>query len=427
MTDRTKAPETHGFGEVAMTPAEAVTLPRSGITANIIGGGSDGLNMVAAYVAGGRLCQPTSPVAALTASLVTCGTATRDAGQVAETLDYYGSWKGEQVSDFHTEHTLYSLAANLEHTLPVMADCLANAAFAQHDFERIRARTATNVAVRRQKVRKRAMARLAQLYWGGQHPLAADPTPEQVMDITREEVAGFHASHYRRANIRVVIAGHATDAVVDLVDRVLDDTLPPDTLPPTPRPQAPRHPSGTMSDTIIMPDSRQAAVTMTLDGVPRSHPDYLALRVATMALGGYFGSRLMSNIREDKGLCYDIQAYLSGRHDDGHVTIVTECNSDATQRVIDEIHRELRRLATRPMGANELEMVRMNILSDLARTLDTPFYIASQVAAEWLYGIYPEYFNRQVEVVRNITARQLRDIAARYFTTETLRTVIARP
>ncbi len=422
--DRSKAPRTYGFGQVRMEPVEPVVLPRSGVTANIIGGGSDDLNMVSLYVAGGRLLQPASPVAALTATLVPCGSATRSAGDVAEALDYHGSWKSEQVSDFYIEHSLYSLGGHLEHTLPVMVDCLANASFAAADFERVKTRTATNVAVRRQKVRKRAMARLAQLYWGENHPLAADPTPEQVLAIDRDVVVDYYKQYYRRNNLRVVLAGRIDDKMVDLVDRVLADMLPPDALPPAQRPVVPRRPADDRDVVIEMPDSSQAAVAMTLDGVPRAHPDYLALRVAVMALGGYFGSRLMSNIREDKGLCYDIQAYLSGRAGDGHVTIVTECNADSVDVVVGEIHRELRRLATRPMSRAELESVRQHMLSELARTLDTPFYIASQVAAEWLYGIYPEYFNRQVEVVKNITPAELRTIAARYFTPHTLRSVV---
>ncbi len=424
--DRSKAPRTHGFGQVRLEPVETVVLPRSGVPANVVGGGGDDLNMVSIYVAGGRLCQRVSPVAALTATLVPCGSATLNAERVAETLDYHGSWKSEQVTDFYIEHSLYSLGGHLEHTLPVMVDCVANAAIGNDDFERVRARTAANVAVRQQKVRKRAMARLAQLYWG-KHPLAANPTPEQVMAIDRDMVVDFHREYYRRANVRVVIAGRVTDAMVDLVDRVIDETLPPDARVATQRPVVPRQPSPQMSDTILMQSSRQAAVTMALDGVPRSHPDYLPLRVAAMALGGYFGSRLMSNIREDKGLCYDIQAYLSGRVDDGHVTIVTECNSDATDVVVAEIHRELERLATKPMPRAELDTVRQHILSELARTLDTPFYVAGQVAAEWLYGIYPEYFNAQVDLVKRVTASELRDVAARYFRPEALRTVIAGP
>ena len=79
------------------------------------------------------------------------------------------------------------------------------------------------------------------------------------------------------------------------------------------------------------------------------------------------------------------------------------------------------------MPRAELDTVRQHILSELARTLDTPFYVAGQVAAEWLYGIYPEYFNAQVDLVKRVTASELRDVAARYFRPEALRTVIAGP
>ena len=169
----------------------------------------------------------------------------------------------------------------------------------------------------------------------------------------------------------------------------------------------------------------QSAIVMMIKAIPRKHPDYFKLRVLVTVLGGYFGSRLMSNIREDKGYTYGINSSLSGRAFDGYIGISTECDTQYTWQVIEETKKEMRRLQEEPIPQQELDIVKRHMLSDLVKTLDTPFNIGGYIGNMFCYGVYPEYFNEQVQEIINVTSDQLLTIAQRYFDLEKLRVVIA--
>ena len=142
-------------------------------------------------------------------------------------------------------------------------------------------------------------------------------------------------------------------------------------------------------------------------------------------LGGYFGSRLMSNIREEKGYTYGINAFLLGRAEDGYIGVSTECDVRYTWKVIEEVKHEMKRLCDEPISLDELNLVRQFMLSDQVKTLDTPFNLASYVSSTWLYGVYPDYYNRQIDTILHATPVQLQQVAQRYLNLDKLRIVIA--
>ena len=169
----------------------------------------------------------------------------------------------------------------------------------------------------------------------------------------------------------------------------------------------------------------QSAIQMQLPAIPRTHPDYFKLRILVTALGGYFGSRLMSNVREEKGYTYGIWASLIGARQGAYVSISTECDCAYTRPLIDEVKHEMETLRNEPIPIEELDMVRSSMLSELVKNLDTPFSIASNVGAMILYGIYPEYFNEQIRAIRAVTPEELLATARRYLLEENLYTVVA--
>ena len=155
----------------------------------------------------------------------------------------------------------------------------------------------------------------------------------------------------------------------------------------------------------------QSAIKIRIGAIPRSHPDYIPLRILITALGGYFGSRLMKNIREEKGFTYGISASLSGRRHEGYIDIETQCDSAYTWKVIDEISAEISRLQHEPLGREELLKVKKYIISSLTKVLDTPSARADYASTDFLYGTGADYFNRQVEITDRITPEELTEVA----------------
>ena len=420
--DRSQEPALRQFTDVKLSFPERCLLG-NGIPYWAVTGAATAINRLSIYVRGGALHESKPMLAALTAMLLLEGSRERDALQIAERLDHYGAWKTAQCHDTHCEVGLSSLNSNYSLTLPIVMDCLENPTFPAHQLEVLKRRHAGNCAMQRERVRVLAEDEMRRLYYGEGHPLARIVTPDEIMSVTLDDVTAFYRHYYHPANCCVVISGSVGDEVLRVTDHFLGSWHREGTADKDVdwRPK----PSAQMWSVVHKPGAVQAAVIMTLPAVLRTHPDYLALRFAVTLLGGYFGSRLNQSIREKKGLTYGIQAYLAGMIHDAHITIATECAPQYVRQVIDEVRREMRRLGQEPASAAELETVRQHMISDLVKTLDTPFSQASYVSSTLLYGVYPEYFNDQVSTVLNMTAERLIKVAQKYLRADDLRIVIA--
>lgn len=148
--------------------------------------------------------------------------------------------------------------------------------------------------------------------------------------------------------------------------------------------------------------------------VTRSHPDYPGLAVLNTLLGGYFGSRLMSNIREDKGYTYGIGSAMVSNREHGYFFISTEVGADVTAPAIEEIHKELYLLQQEPAGEEELGMVRNYMLGSFLKSIDGPFSLIDRYKSLMLSGLDYSYYDRFLKTVSGITADELQALASKY-------------
>lgn len=420
--DRTKAPVTRPFASVHLDFPEPTRLA-NGIETYVVGNGEDEVCRISWYLPGGKFQESEPMLASLTAMSLFEGCEGMEAQQVADTFDSYGAMKSAQAFDNYTLVELSTLNKFLPQVLPAWVCCVTAPAFSQAEVEVKRQYAASSIANMQQKVKYLATCEMNRLYYGPSHPLARVATPAGVEAITTDMLRGFHAANYSLAGSRLVVSGHITGAEMEAINAAIGS------LPLGPQRGLPRdwpiEPSDTMQSVVNRPGAMQSAIAMTIRAVKRSHPDYLKLRLLVMALGGYFGSRLMTNIREDKGYTYGIGAVLAGRCDDAYVGISTECACEYTRSVIAEVKKEIERLRREPIGLDELNTVKRHLMSDLVKTLDTPFSIADYVGSTFLYGVYSDYFNRQVREVQEATPAQLQQLAVKYLDVDRLRTVVA--
>ena len=420
--DRTKAPSMRPFTSVRLDFPKPIRLA-NGIETYVAGNGEDEVCRISWYLPGGKFQEAVPMQATLTAMSLFEGCSGMTAQQVADTFDSYGAMKSAQAFDNVTLAELSSLNKFLPRVLPAWVRCVTSPAFSEAEVDVKRQYVASSIASMQQKVKYLASCEMNRLYYGPGHPLARVSTPAQVEAIDTGMLRGFHAANYSLAGSRIVVSGHITSAELEAIDSAIGS------LPLGPQRGLPREwpiePSATMQSVIDRPGAMQSAIAMTIRAVNRSHPDYLKLRLLVMVLGGYFGSRLMTNIREDKDYTYGIGAVLSGRYDDAYVGIITECACEYTASVIAEVKKEIGRLRSEPIGLDELSTVKRHLMSDLVKTLDTPFSIADYVGSTFLYGVYPEYFNRQVKEVHEATPDELRRLAVKYLDPAKLRIVVA--
>ncbi len=415
-------PAIHNFTDLRLTCPTPVRLP-NGMPMWVIGNGEDEVCRLTLIMGGGAMQEPKAMTAYITAANVLQGNRQQTPAEIAEALDYHGAWKASQAHDFCSILSISSLNEHLEKMATLFMNCVTQPSFPADELAVTKQRLASNCATNRQQVKTLANDAMRQLYYGPHHPLARITTPEGIESITRDDVMKFHAAHYNSSNCRVIVSGKVTDRELAIVERTVGAWNCPGTVDGEEEP--PIEPQAQMLQIVDKPQAVQSAIYITLRAVPRRHPDYNRLRVLMMALGGYFGSRLNQNVREQKGYTYGIHAYLAGRRADAFMGINTECATQYTWPLIDEVKKEMLRLHSKLIPDVELNIVKQHIMSDLAKTLDTPFTMAEYVNSTLLIGTYPEYFNDQVATLEQVTAPELRELAQRYLRPERMRIVIA--
>lgn len=166
---------------------------------------------------------------------------------------------------------------------------------------------------------------------------------------------------------------------------------------------------------------------MSIPAIPRTHPDYNALRMTVTALGGYFGSRLMTNIREDKGYTYGISAALLGAREGGYTMISAQCDDRYTEALIEETKSELRQMVDKPLSDDEFNRLKFNVASDLASTLDSPMTMMDYYILKRSVGIPDNYFEARQATLATIDPDTIREMSRRYLDPDQLRISIASP
>ncbi len=422
MAQLKQQPAIQHFDEVKLTFPSPITLA-NGIKVWVIGNGEDEVNQLTVYVKGGIFHQASPAIADLVARLCTQGNQHMSASQIAETLDYCGAWRSGMAHEQCTTITMSSLNRNFEKTLNIVFNSIDNPSFPEEEFNLCCQRYASSIETSRKKVKTLAIEETKRLYYGSRHPLAQIIEPTHVLKLTPTQLQAFHSVHFNTSNCHMMIAGKVGDKQLKLIDDTFGSwhKAGEPTLPAKPAIK----PSPLMLSLVHLDGAIQSAISITIPAVGRLHPHYLKLRLLVTAFGGYFGSRLNANIREDKGYTYGIAARLLGRDDEAHISISTECATQYTGLIIEEIKKEMLNLQQEPMSLEELNMVKQYMLSEQMKIFDSPFHIASYVHSTFLYGIYPDYFNRQLNVIKNTTAQELQHLATLYLRPQLMRIVVA--
>lgn len=419
--DRSTPPPFSELTDIKLDVPTPITLS-NGMKMWVVGDGEDEINKISIYMTGGAFHESRIMQATSCSLAVFNGNKNMNYNEIAEAIDFYGAWRAALVHDNCTGFSLSSLNENFDKTLPIFVDCLRFPTFPDAEFELIKRQLSVNCATIRERVKYLANVELMKLYYGTNHPLAVDPKVEDIESLTQDDINAFYQTNYNAQNCNIVLAGHITDRVLGIVENTLGKWEASGTPDEIRRP-APK-PSNEMMKIVNKDGAVQAAIAMSIKAIPRKHHDYFKLRILVTALGGYFGSRLMANIREEKGYTYGISASLSGRDFDGYVSISTECDTEFTWKVVEEVKNELIKLINEPIPDDELKIVKRYMMSDLARTLDTPFNIAAYIGNIFCYGTYPSYFNEHVKEIINATSEDLHEIAVKYLDPALLRIVI---
>lgn len=411
MLDRSAAPKLSSFSDLSFDYPDFITLS-NGVKLYVLNNGDQDVNRFEVIYRGG-LFEETKPLQSFAlASMLIHGSEKYSSQEIAEILDFNGSQFNAINHDNFTHISLNSLNKNFKEVLPLFKSVLTVPSIPEREYDVLGTQVKSAYQTARQRVKYLAQMAGRRLYFGEKHPFSHMICDEDVDNLTIDDIKSFHRQFYKPENSALIISGYVTDKEISLIDEYFGQE--PNCGNANDFVECERCATTERSIIVDKEGALQSSVYMIHEAIPRSHPDYIKLRILITALGGYFGSRLMQNIREDKGYTYGINAMLVGRRCGAKVVITSECDTAYTYLLIDEVKKEVKKLQDTLMDDEELEIVKNTMLSDLAKTLDSPFSMASCVSSNILYSTGKDYFNRQVTEILNITATDLRNVANKY-------------
>ena len=259
---------------------------------------------------------------------------------------------------------------------------------------------------------------------GEAHPLASEDTAETVRAITAEDLRQFHRKYTCAKGTTISVCADTTDAennaIIEVFSRAASDVEASSICVAGFMPVV-----AGQTDIITLDSATQSSVNITLPAIPRSHPDFLPLHLTLFALGGYFGSRLMLNIREEKGLTYGVSSSLLGYIDGSYVDISAETDNAHVSQLIDEVRFELKNLAENPCSGDELIRIKQCANTAHASVLDSPLSIADYYATSIQSGLPEGYFNDKQQAIATLSPEIIAQMAQRYLRPEFMRIAIA--
>jgi predicted Zn-dependent peptidase len=403
-----KRPEIHPI-TLPKIPHHEVITTKHGTPLYTLHNSSQGVVRVSFVFRAGTSYQEAPFSASTVVNTLTEGTQNLSGEQIAEGLDFVGSYYDANIDRDWAVVTFCSLKKFIDPTLRIAEEVILRPTFPEREIASYCAKRKEQLHIQRSKPEQRSRELFGKALFGENHPYGITSSEEAYDRLTPEILRKFYLSHYNAANSFAIICGDFGDEVVEAVGAILEG-LPEGKaatreIPPiSPVPFASERLEGAV----------QSSVKIGIPLFPRSHPDFVPMQILATTMGGYFGSRLMQNLREEHGYTYGAYAAMINLDQAGYFVMSAEVAEEHTQEAVEEIFNELERIATEPIGEEELAIVRKIIVGDVMRIFDGPFGAADVTIENIQNGETNDYTEGFMAKVEAITRSELLAVAKRH-------------
>ena len=408
---------------------ESLALPQlqampNGVPLYRLSGADKGVVRFDILFKGGYAVQSKPLLAMFANRMLREGAGELSAAEISQKLDYYGAWIDMYSSQNCNHITLYTMSKHFEPLLQVLEEMIKRPLFPQDNLDTVKRNNRSYFTVNSHKVDVVSQRYFENSLWGEGHPLGHVVEATDYDAITRDDVVEYYNSYYGSRNCAMFIAGSVNDAMLSAIARSFGngvwgcENACGDFAVAAPSPHVGRrvvHVQGTM----------QSAVKMGFMAMESSHPDFHKFRFLCVLLGGYFGSRLMSNIREENGYTYHIAAEMDAYGKRNAFMISSEAATEYVEPLIAEVYRELERLVTEPVDDSEIELVRNYIMGELCREYEGQSAKSEVFINAWLSGVGFDSVNIYIDEIKSVTAADLQRLACEYFKKENMIEIVA--
>ncbi len=352
------------------------------------------------------------------------GTASRNAFQIADDIEFFAGTLQTPVQLDTASVGLYCMTKHFASLIPILAEVIHQPTYPEKEL-----RTWANNNIERLKIELTknetlAYRKITETIFGSQTAYGYSSVPEDYNALTRNDVAEYHDRYFTADNCIIFLSGKTDAAHIALTNKYFGQ-------------MTTKRNAGIIqsySDLTTIPqkikikndDTLQAAIRIGKRiGSRKSNPDYFGFMMLNTILGGYFGSRLMLNIREKKGYTYNIYSSADTYKHDGYFYISSEVGNKHVNKALKEIYIELERLQNDLVGDDELKMVKNYLLGNSLNMVDGPFAVGEVVRGCILDDVPFSVFNNFIQTISTVTPDDLRRLAQKYFNRADMTEIVA--
>lgn len=408
MLDRKIAPEFNKNFDFALIEPEIVALP-NGTTLYFIRGGQQDVIRIEVVMQAGRWYEQVRGSSYFTANLLSKGTHTKSSYAIASGFDAVGAHLEVSPGLDTVSIALYSLASKLHKALPLLLEIMQEAIFPEKELEQLKTIFSQNMKVNKEKTSFLSSQLFKKVLFGESHPYGSELDDSSLTTLTTDELKSFKQEFFNQ--FQIFVAGKIDDENKNLIVDAFGYTKKTAAHKQLHTPQ----PSSGLTHYETKLDSLQTSLRVGKRTIGRDHNDYPKLLLTNHILGGYFGSRLMKNIREKKGLTYGIHSSIHALQHDSYMAIGTDVNRENKSLALAEIQKELADLRTNLVDTQELDTARFHFIGSLQSDLATAFAHAEKIKTIVTHNLPKEYYQIIIQQLRDATNVELREIANRYF------------
>lgn len=414
--DRTQPPRIKDAVEfdLQLKPYQKYTLD-NGVEVYAVDAGAEEVLQIEWVFYAGNWFEQKALVAASANFLLKNGTSTKNAFEINEHFEYYGAYLNRNCYNETATLSIHTLSKHLEHLLPVVKELITDSQFPQEELDTYRQNMKQRLNVNLKKGDFVA-SRLIDVYlYGEQHPYGKYSRYEDFDALTREELLQFYKEYYQQGRLVMFVAGKLPANTFELLNKNFGD-LQTRAVEVAPIPATP----ATEKKFRVINDASgvQGAIRIAQPFPNRHHPDFMKVQVLNNLFGGFFGSRLMSNIREEKGYTYGIYSYLQNHLQQSAWVISTEAGRDVSEATVTEVYNEMERLRNEPVDEEELLLVRNYMMGSILGDLDGPFHIINRWKNIILNDLTGQFFYDQIQTIKSVSAEELQALANKYLKPE---------
>lgn len=354
----------------------------------------------------------------LTSKCLLSGSARFSAEETNEKIASFGAFVDVASSFDYTSLTIYALNEQVAKLLPIIGDIVNNPSFPDKEVELQKTILASNLETQFKKTQVLSSRELRRQLFGISG-YGKSTTPEDLKELTAKDISDWYKSKF--TSLEIIATGN-TDA--NLIKQVLDQFNALSSIQ-KPKMESLGLDNNNFSTQVEVSDSVQTSIRIGKKIIGKKHEDYTSLIVVNHILGGFFGSRLMSKLREKEGLTYGVYSSLNNLYNENYMAIGCDVKSSHKNLAIDLILNQIKRLSEENISISELEIAKKHMVGSLQSSLSSTESISNKFKSLHLYGIDVNYYNRLFNKIKSISAEEVISISQNYLSDNSFTIVTA--